>query len=77
MSCPIPAGLHGSLALIRHPKAREWEWLLRWSDERGQFETLTAARLESESFREALDREIAWQLDLRRSKDYIISSMAI
>ena len=37
---------------------------------------MTAERLDDESFRECLDREIAWVLDLRRGKDYIVSSQA-
>ena len=35
-----------------------------------------AERLENESWRECLDRELAWVLDLRRGKDYLISNMA-
>lgn len=68
--------LHRSIALLRHPEQLEELWLAHW-DARGQcYDFVTAQRLEKDSFRECLDREIAWQLELRRGKDYLISSMA-
>lgn len=51
-------------------------WLAYWHIGRAHFDFVTAERVEGESVRESLDREIAWLLDLRRGKDYIISSMA-
>ncbi|MCA8986493.1 MAG: hypothetical protein KDA78_02560 [Planctomycetaceae bacterium] len=72
----IHPGLQGSLALIRNRDAPEQEWLLFWEEQNQQYETIVAHRLERESFRECLDREIAWQLDWRRGKDYLISHMA-
>jgi hypothetical protein len=66
----------GSIALLRHPKQLENLWLANWDARRQHFDFVTAARLDDESFRECLDREIAWVLDLRPGKDYIISSQA-
>ena len=66
----------GSIALVRHPEQLENQWLTHWDTKRKHFDFVTAERLDDESFRESLDREIAWVLDIRRSKDYIISSQA-
>ena len=65
-----------SIALIRHHDEPEQHWLSFWDAAKSHFSFVTAERLESESWRECLDRELAWQLDLRRCKDYLISSMA-
>ena len=65
----------GGLALIRQPDTDESRWLLLWDQPSNQLRFITAARLESESFREAVDREVAWSLQLRRSKDYLVSSV--
>ena len=66
----------GSVALIRHPEELEKRWLVWWDEQRRQFDFVTAERLDGDSFRECIDREIAWTLDIRRGKDYIVSSMA-
>ncbi len=66
----------GSIALLRHPQQLENLWLAHWDARRQHFDFVTAERLDDESFRECLDREIAWVLDIRRGKDYIISSQA-
>ena len=64
----------GSIALLRHPEHLEGQWLAYWNEGRRQYDFVTAERLANESFRECLDREIAWVLDIRRGKDYIMSS---
>lgn len=66
----------GSIALLRHPEQLENLWLAHWDSRLQHFDFVTAERLDDESFRESLDREIAWVLDLRRGKDYLISSQA-
>ncbi len=66
----------GSIALLRHPEHLENQWLAYWDNGRRQYNFVTAERLDGESFRECLDREVAWILDIRRDKDYIISSQA-
>lgn len=65
-----------SIALIRHHDEPEQHWLAFWNVSAKQFSFVVAERLENESWRECLDRELAWELDLRRGKDYLISSMA-
>ncbi len=37
---------------------------------------ITGQRLEGESFREAVQREVAWSLDVDRQTDFLISKMA-
>ncbi len=66
----------GSIALLRHPEKLENLWLAYWNAGRGFFDFVAAEPIEGESFRESLDREVGWILDLRRGKDYIVSSMA-
>ncbi|MEQ9410494.1 MAG: hypothetical protein RIK87_22355 [Fuerstiella sp.] len=66
----------GSIALMRHPTQLENLWLAWWNQRAGHYDFVTAERLDDESFRECLDREIAWVLDLERGRDYLISSMA-
>jgi len=68
--------LHQSVALLRHPQQLENLWLTYWHAGRNFYDFVWTERLENESSRESLDREIAWLLNLRQSKDYIISSMA-
>ena len=66
----------GSIALVRHPEQLENLWLAHWNASRKHYDFVTAERLDDESFRECLDREVAWILDIRRDKDYIVSSQA-
>ncbi len=66
----------GSIALVRHPEQLENLWLAHWNASRKHYDFVTAERLDHESFRECLDRELAWVLDIRRDKDYLISSQA-
>jgi hypothetical protein len=66
----------GSIALLRHPEHLENQWLTYWNASCKHYDFVTAKRLDRESFRECLDREIAWVFDLRRGKDYLISCTA-
>lgn len=66
----------GAIALLRHPEQLEALWLTHWDATLKHYDFVTAERLEGESFRECLDREVAWILDIRRGKDYVISSQA-
>lgn len=68
--------IHQSIALIRHPDRPEQEWLGIFDASRQFYAFVAAERLNSESWRECLDREVSWVLDLRRGKDYLISHMA-
>ncbi|HBN77613.1 MAG TPA: hypothetical protein DD473_17740 [Planctomycetaceae bacterium] len=76
MDTPIPPQFIGSVAMMRHPEEGEKRWMTLWNSKRKQFEMVTALRLENDTYRECLDRELAWKLDLQRGKEYLISSMA-
>ncbi len=74
----------GSMALLRRsvassdpgdPSAETSEWLLRRHGCSDTFRFLLAERLEQESFRDCLERELVWQLGLTRGKGYLISSV--
>lgn len=66
----------GSVGMIRHPEQGERLWLVIWDAEQGHFDFVIAEKLENDSFREALQREVAWILPLDRKRDFIISQMA-
>ena len=63
-----------SIALLRGWIDDESRWLVVYDEVVKQHRLVEAVRLEEESFRESIDREVAWQLNLRRGKDYIVSS---
>lgn len=62
--------------MIRHPERPEQEWLGVYDERRQCYSFIRAERLNNESWRECLDRELSWVLELRRGKDYLISHMA-
>jgi hypothetical protein len=64
-----------SVALIRKIDDQV-RWLGKISNSRKQIDFVTAQRLESESWRETITREVAWELDLDRKRDFIVSNMA-
>jgi hypothetical protein len=53
----------------------EWRWLVHQPKRNSWFQLIETDRLEKESFRQALDREIAWILPLRAKQDYLMSSV--
>lgn len=64
----------GSIALVRRWFGEEERWLARWDDRTHLLDFVRAERLEGESYRESIDREVAWALRLERNRDYIVSS---
>lgn len=64
-----------AMALFRRWYGEESRWLVLRDEQSGGYRLIEAERLEEESFRESVDRELAWQLHLRRGKDYLISSV--
>ena len=64
-----------SVALIRHIENERANWLVRWDPQQSQAAFVESPRLEGETYREALYREIDWQLGLDRKKDYLLSSV--
>ena len=70
------APFDGSVSMIRHTRPDYSSWLACWNDSSECFEFVVAPRLEQESYRDCLSREIAWTLKLERDRDYLISSVA-
>ncbi|TWT57457.1 hypothetical protein KOR42_08180 [Thalassoglobus neptunius] len=64
-----------ALALIRRWFDGRPRWLVLSNDNESATRLIEAERLEKESLRESIDREIAWELGLRRRKDYIVSNV--
>lgn len=64
-----------AIALIRRWVDEDQRWLVVHAGGETPPRLVEADRLEEESFRESIDREVAWQLNLRRGKDYIVSSV--
>ena len=65
-----------SVALIQKFDDEKSQFLLKLNAGRNQLNFVTGERLEKESFREAISREVSWQLELERSKDFIVSNMS-
>lgn len=65
----------GSIALIRRFENEQTRWLVQHHECSNICRLIQAERLEEESFRECIDREVSWALSLERNKDYIISSV--
>lgn len=65
-----------SVALIQKIEEEKSLFLVKANAERNQLEFVIGERLEKESFREAVTREVSWQLDLERKRDFIVSNMA-
>lgn len=65
----------GSIALIRDADNEQSRWLVRLGTNENHAAFVQAERLEQESYRDALKREIAWELELDARKDFIISSV--
>lgn len=65
-----------AMALIRNRSEDGSTWLTKWNGCRNVLEMICGQRLEDESFRETVSREVAWQLDLERDRDFLVSNMA-
>lgn len=68
--------LFQSVALVQHCEGEQNRLLLRWQVDSNRLEFIVADRLNKESFRESVSREVAWQLDLDRKSDFVVSNMA-
>lgn len=66
----------GSIGLIRDQRVDGTLWLVRKPDNRQHYSLIQAERVDDESWRDCLDREIAWLLELESGRDYLISSVA-
>ena len=65
----------GAIALLRRDADEGSRWLAQWNPGRQRLQFIEAHKLEGESFRDSLVREIAWTSGLRTGKDYIVSSV--
>ncbi len=63
-------------ALIRDRAEAGSRWLMRQPGCAGMLSLICGDRLEEESFRETVTREVAWQLDLERNREFLVSNMA-
>ena len=63
------------VALIRKVDQRI-QWLGKKNPTQQQIDFVIADRLEKESWREAIMREVAWELDLDGKRDMVVSNMA-
>ena len=68
--------LFRSIALVQRPERNRIKLLLRWQGSLNWWEFIVADRLNKESFRESVTREVAWQLNLDRRSDFLVSNMA-
>ena len=61
----------GSFALIRNQITQPCHWL--FVERNAELALIEARRLDGDSYREAIEREVGWKLNLRRGRDYLVS----
>lgn len=71
-----PQTIELGLALIRDRGEQGSRWLLQHKGCQNMLSLLCGSRLEGESFRETVTREVAWQLDLERQREFLVANMA-
>lgn len=65
-----------AVTLIRNTSNQTLRWLARLNEFTMQLEFVVGERLEQESFRETAIREVAWELELDRTRDFLVANMA-
>ena len=65
-----------AIALIRKDDSGQAAWLVKRGIDPPELSFIMANRLEGESMRESVTREVAWELGLDRSRDLLVSNMA-
>ena len=65
-----------AIALIRSTESGSLRWLVKHGKNGQKPNLIIANRLENESFRETVTREVGWELNLDRKRDFLVSSMA-
>ena len=65
-----------AVALIRKIDSNGIFWLGRNQKADGLLKFIVSQPMERKSLRESITEEIAWELDLDRSKDFLVSNMA-
>lgn len=64
-----------TIGLVQKMEMGQLLLLLQWNQRLRQWKFVAGQRIERESFREAISREVAWQLDLDRSRDFVVASV--
>jgi hypothetical protein len=64
------------IALIRSTATGTPRWLVKQIGNTSKPNLIIGNRLENESFRETVTREVGWELDLDRKRDFLVSNMA-
>lgn len=65
----------GAIGLLRMGQPHDGRFALRRDPSRSCLALPSGPRLGDESFRETVEREIAWTFDLERGRDFIVSSV--
>ena len=65
-----------AVALIRSVESGSPRWLVKHHHENSKPNFVIGDRLEGESRRETIAREVSWELDLDRKRDFLVSNMA-
>ena len=65
-----------SIGLVRQVAAAGIRWLAVWDATHKHYRFVVADRLEGELRRETITREVAWQLNLDRHREFLVSNMA-
>jgi hypothetical protein len=64
-----------AIGLIQKLELGQLFLLLNWNQKQQRWKFVCGQRIENESYRETITREIAWQLDLDRQKDFIVANV--
>ena len=65
-----------AIALIRNSSSGTPRWLVKQTDSGSKPNLIIGHRLERESFRETVAREVSWELSLERKRDFLVANMA-
>ncbi len=65
-----------AIALVRSTVPGSLHWLVKHGQSGRKPGFIIGQRLENESFRDTIKREVAWELGLDRKRDFLVSSMA-
>jgi len=65
-----------SVGLIQKVVEDSVQLLLKYDPSAGMWRFIVGHRIENESFRDTILREVAWQLDLDRTSDFLVANMA-
>jgi hypothetical protein len=64
-----------TIGLIQKVEMGQLFLLLQWSQQQQRWRFVSGQRIERESFRDTIIREVAWQLDLDRQRDFVVASV--